>query len=73
MGRWKDEEYRDEHRSHLAQGDKITFTGAGVPELRKSIKQQEEKEILPSKSKSKTYSNLEPTPQQKSRKPEDRD
>lgn len=46
MGKWKDEKYREEHRSHLAQGDKITFTRAGVPELRKSIKQQEEKEIL---------------------------
>lgn len=42
----------------MAQGDRITFTGAGVPELRKSIKQQEEKEILPSKSRSKTYSQL---------------
>lgn len=35
----------------MAQGDKIPFTGAGVPELRKSIKQQEEKEILPSRAR----------------------
>lgn len=58
MERQKDGKYRGEHRSHLGHGDKINFSGTGVPEQRKSLKQPEEKEILPSKSKNKTYGRL---------------
>lgn len=43
MERQKDGKYREACRSPLGHGDKINFTVTGVPEHRKSLKQQEKK------------------------------